>query len=143
MKEFIEKLIERLEENIFVAELHGFGWDGQRVSNLLCLGDVKDISEQLAEEYKGTISKTENVGWIPCSERLPEEGQIVLANVKNPSKYINKGTPIIITEYEDAYFWHNGIIQAWQTLPAPYTPPTNSEIPNWQQQTMNRFERVE
>ena len=51
MQEFIKKLIERLEENIFVAELHGFGWEGQRVSNLLCLGDVKDISEQLAEEY--------------------------------------------------------------------------------------------
>ena len=41
-----------------LRELHVFGWDGQRVSNLLCLGDVKDILEQLAEEYKHCIKSS-------------------------------------------------------------------------------------
>lgn len=51
MKEFIEKLIQRLEEQIFSAELYEYGWEGQTVHNLLVLGDVKDIAVQLAEEY--------------------------------------------------------------------------------------------
>lgn len=64
MKEFIEKLIGRLEEKanqtwLVLAERNGY----ERAI---------EIVNQLAEEYKGTISKTENVGWIPCSERLPE-----------------------------------------------------------------------
>lgn len=52
MKEFIEKLIGRLEQQIFSAELHDYGWEGQTVHNLLVLGDVRDIANQLAEEYK-------------------------------------------------------------------------------------------
>ena len=95
MKEFVEKLNERLEENIFVAELHGFGWDGQRVGNLLCLGDVKEIAEQLAEEH--------NNGWIPCSERLPENNRDVYVT------YINKMTGDSISSVG----WYSQEEKAW------------------------------
>ena len=79
--------------------------------------DVIEIVQEVTEEYKD--------GWIACSERLPEVGQIVLANVIKPSKYVNKGTPIIITEYEDVYYWRNGTILAWQPLPEPFKESDN------------------
>ena len=120
MKEFVEKLIERLEENIFVAELHGFGWDGQRVGNLLCLGDVKEIAEQLAEEH--------NNGWISVDDRLP-----------NKEEYLKDDGRFIVTDgnraYQSHYDIYNGMfvwsgfasvpqedkcVIAWQPLPAPY-----------------------
>lgn len=52
MKEFVEKLMSMLEKQIFSAELHDYGWEGQTVHNLLVLGDVKDIAEQLLEEHE-------------------------------------------------------------------------------------------
>lgn len=51
MKGFVEKILSKLEKNIFSAELYNYGWKGQTVHNLLCLGDVKNVAEQLAEEY--------------------------------------------------------------------------------------------
>ena len=71
MNEFIEKLISRLEENIFVADLYGFGWDGQRVGNLLCLGDVKKLAEQLAEELATDINAGHNNKDLMIVESLP------------------------------------------------------------------------
>lgn len=102
MKEFVDKLISRLEEQIFSAELHDYGWEGQTVHSLLVLGDVRDIADQLAEEYKQQlpndlmvvsslpslyplqdfeeeavhrlVAKNATVGgWIPVEQRLPEE----------------------------------------------------------------------
>lgn len=116
MKEFIDKLISRLEEKIFVAELYGFGWEGQRVGNLLCLGDVKDISEQLAEEYKG--------GWIPCSVELPKymERAITCDEKGNihvfpcDGKYFLDECCKRITENHERYY----VPIAWMPLPKPY-----------------------
>ena len=51
MKEFIEKLIGRLEERIFSAELYNDEFEGKTIDNLICLGDVTEIVNQLAEEY--------------------------------------------------------------------------------------------
>lgn len=52
MNKFIEKLMSELEKKCFSAELHDYNWQGETVHNLLILGDVKDIVEQLAEEYE-------------------------------------------------------------------------------------------
>lgn len=71
MKEFVEKLIGRLEElksnpsektcreNILLA-----------MQKNLTIYSAIEIVNQLAEEYKN--------GWIPCSERLPETYEYVL-----------------------------------------------------------------
>lgn len=79
MNEFIEKLIGRLEERIFSAELYNDEFDGKTIDNLICLGDVTEIVIELAEEYK-LFGKTEQVkgGWIACERDLPKEDKKVL-----------------------------------------------------------------
>lgn len=63
MKEFIEKLIGRLEEESYLVKPRGRSTTDYG-DTVVDIGDAIDIVNQLAEEYKG--------GWIPCSERLPE-----------------------------------------------------------------------
>ena len=106
MKEFVEKLIEWLEE---LQEIEGKKCYEYAKLNMgdyvekynhgeCCYIKAIQIVNQLAEEYKhcclcysGIPCEYQNKnailpnalladknGWIPCSERLPEEGQDVL-----------------------------------------------------------------
>lgn len=108
MKEFIEKLIGKLEEMIFSAELYNNEFDGKTVDNLICLGDVADIVNQLAEEY--------NNGWIPCSERLPEVETKVLIHAKR--KYRDGSFRDIITTamYEDGTMLEDDSKWHWEDI---------------------------
>lgn len=79
----------------------------------LAFDDAKNIVQEVAEEYNG--------GWIPCSERLPEECTEVLVSVK---------------EMDDSFYTRTSWVQdgvwvikktplqptviAWQPLPEPY-----------------------
>lgn len=76
-----------------------------------------------------------NDGWIPCSERLPEVGQIVFIQVTCEYQLeMGDETPIQIRKYEPK---HNGfdwkqigfgewlrsdLVLAWQPLPREYIP---------------------
>ena len=59
-------------------------------------------------------------GWIPCSERLPEEGEKVLASTTNTVfTQVFKGTH----GTSDSWWWNNNTIKtiyAWMPLPKPY-----------------------
>ena len=70
---------------------------------------MKRIKEELE-------ARERDCEWIPCSERLPKEGQYVLASI-NKEYAIHD---IIILQYTDLPFWHQGIVEAWQPLPEPY-----------------------
>jgi len=54
--------------------------------------------------------------WIPCTKRLPEEDQYVLASVRPE----NAQYRVIISRFRDNEYWHDGRIQAWKPLPEPY-----------------------
>lgn len=58
--------------------------------------------------------------WIPCSERLPEEGEKVLASTTNTVfTQVFKGTH----GTSDSWWWNNNTIKtiyAWMPLPEPY-----------------------
>lgn len=118
MKEFIDKLIERLEKAKESAKRRN-AFDSE-VSYACAIY----IVNKLAEEYK-IFGNSEQVkvsemptGWIPCSERLPHEGIKVLCCI-NPSIAKHE---IILAPYEKyVNAWHNGNIIAWMPLPAPYT----------------------
>ena len=113
MEQFIEKLIGRLEERIFSAELYNDEFDGQTVDNLICLGDVADVTNELAEEHKGS--------WIPCSEKYPKDNQTVLT-------IDSEGNMEVLdydTNWENSFCKYGGTVKvfniiAWQPLPEPY-----------------------
>lgn len=54
--------------------------------------------------------------WIPCSERLPEEGEGVLWCT--PSGYVCSGCVLLGHQIDDC--GHQGNYIAWMPLPEPY-----------------------
>lgn len=122
MKEFINKLIERLEEEHEKC-INRYGVVGGN----LPASEVKqcmEIVNQLAEEYKG--------GWIPVSERLPKIGTLVLATTESG----NVCDDVLIYDYVCStskepcfHMWDDEMwncytprVIAWQPLPEPYQP---------------------
>ena len=81
--------------------------------------------------------------WIPCSERLPEDGQIVLISQTYGWTEFEEGTEVTVAQFKRGYFtWYRyqadwnkhtsqmhcgdicpGIeyVDAWMPLPSPYT----------------------
>lgn len=67
MQETFKKIIEKLEEkSIFMTTCDGYG------ANYVSVGTIEEIVKQEAEKF-GTDTNVGSNGWIPCSERLPEE----------------------------------------------------------------------
>lgn len=102
MKEFIEKLISKLEE---------LTHDNPMVtSNYILRKDVISSVNELAEEY--------NNGWIPCSERLPEGNKEVLVCTNAGQIDVD-----YYGEYIKDFIGLKGTEQhaiAWQPLPVPF-----------------------
>lgn len=142
MKEFIEKLIERLEEQIKIEEsiakskTEGYPITHQYASN--CLKLFRNQVNQLAEEYNQENDDTDYANielyafwqkhqWIPCSERLPDIGERVFVWVYG-RVCIGKRIDAKLFEEYDIFSLENGSnestkrIDAWQPLPAPYQP---------------------
>ena len=42
----LEKILYELEKRIFTAEVYNDDFDGTTITNLICLGDVRDILEK-------------------------------------------------------------------------------------------------
>ena len=145
MKEFIEKLIGRLEEEKRLVPynrlLDTIEDKPKEVGQLMTYQRVIEIVNQLAEEYNG--------GWIPCSERLPETNDAVNITWVNrkPEPYYKdiKDKPFTATGHyhKGKWYWYSCVckdyldeygnsdidevdkdieIIAWQPLPAPYQP---------------------
>lgn len=146
MKEFVEKLIGRLEE-INPVDYGSIGSYEAHSAVKDCLRDVERTVNQLAEEYKQCTLcylqspceyQNENVivpnnnGWIPCSERLPEESELVLIYAESRAR----GGSIRVVGHLHNGFWFaqtssntlglTGIGQfnviAWMPLPEPFKP---------------------
>ena len=132
MKEFIDKLIERLEE----YPTYSFGVSLLNTEEYIKVSDVKEIINQLAEEYKGEHDDTDyanielyafwkNHQWIPCSEKLPDTEHI--SGVSESVLVTTNFHSIFTAEYhrngkwlDDVADWSLDVI-AWMPLPAPYT----------------------
>ena len=130
MKSVFEKIIEALEENQTIV----FNLGGGKPKQSIDLDKAIEIINQTAEEY--------NNGWIPCSERLPEEGGYYLVT------YHGWSNGDYLPKFDDTYVrrlhyqkserftgWNhprycddkaendtNREVIAWQPLPQPYQP---------------------
>ena len=77
MKEFIEKLIGRLEE-YQENNTQCKSSDDYELGQFNACEYAIEIVNQLAEEYRQDLDKNSQ-GWIPCSERLPDkEGEYLV-----------------------------------------------------------------
>lgn len=112
MDEFIKTLIERLEELQRASEddYSGLGCDDD-FGAMNAYGHAIDIVNQLAEEYSHRTEDLviedshRNDGWIPVSERLPEEKE-------NPITHDYLQYPVMVKFNETVdmryYYYGNG-----------------------------------
>lgn len=152
MKEFVDKLISRLEEEIVFDT-----FDHYKEEPLVNMSfeRLEDIITQLSEEYINTSTNTStdtSSGWIPCSERLPQESEpvctlceVVNVMLKNGivtsgwcNRYLEKW--YVLDHYHDypLPYEYKDVI-AWQPLPQPYKPQKNE----WKDAVMKHFTNVE
>lgn len=75
--------------------------------------DNAQYSEDVEEALNMAISALAEQRWIPCSERLPEERQEILATTTDNAW----GDVVIIRTYYKEM--HKSVI-AWMPLPEPY-----------------------
>ena len=117
MKEFIEKLIGRLEEEKNVANNTYMNYElNVDLGRVFGLDKAIEIVNQLAEEY--------NNGWIPVSSGNPKETGLYQVTVDDNDE------PVITAMYlaeVDIWSYHAGYgnymkVLAWRSLPQPYQP---------------------
>ena len=109
MNKAFEKILERLEkERRILLE--------NNIQQAIALNFAKGIVQEVAEEY--------NVGWIACSDRLPEDDSICIVTVEYP----NNETVVDYGWFDrKSVCWFVGTqefrtsnILAWQPLPEPF-----------------------
>ena len=72
---------------------------------------------------KETVKEIEDNhnGWIPCSERLPKYGEVVMCSCTNSGITISCITHKGVKPSKSVRFGQHSVI-AWQPLPQPYQP---------------------
>ena len=156
MQEVFEKIIEKLEEIRIKKTCNTEKCNTKELCRICVVDDAIEIVKQEAEQYEECYKDcgdceaynkerhhcpkfckviTEAVkeiegnhnGWIPCSERLPEDKQTCLVtaiiyftpdHVDEIDNYIGVG----IDTYSKQFGWLGTEPIAWQPLPAPYQP---------------------
>ena len=145
MKEFIEKLIGRLEEASHWEEstFDEDGYSNDDSEEVIYLHRAIEIVNQLAEEYErehivdlgnkicdkvDDILRKRNNGWIPCSERLPDAEADVLLSLRSLDIYVGfmANTEGMFYVEGEGYVEYENVL-AWQPLPAPYQPEEGRE----------------
>lgn len=129
------------ERDVAIGQLRELGYEfGQKIER--SNSEIPNMSENLTSSDVPDNNVGEN-GWIPCSERLPEERDWYLAVFQEPdtgfiglpyiadyllgqhTKYTTNDGWIIkdCTDFEDACGYYKELMCiAWQPLPAPYQP---------------------
>ena len=124
MKEFIEKLIERLQEQAEQYRRRGYEHEEKGYSAMADKYYGKQCSYLHSIEIVNQLAEECNNGWIPCSERLPEgkESHKVLVTDEDGIMavcYFLEVTKIFKVCWDGEEF--QGVV-AWQPLSEPYQP---------------------
>ena len=132
MQEVFSKIIEKLEE-LKKAEIErddfcdeeGYGdgeeiyEDGKSQGRFEQAVRIIKIVKQEAEKF-GTDTNVGSNGWIPCSERLPKYGEVVMCSCTNNGITISCITHKGVKPSKSVRFGQHSVI-AWQPLPQTYT----------------------
>lgn len=105
MNKAFEKILERLS-NIYrvVKTYEDVEWNR-------AIYKSAEIVHEVAEEY--------NNGWIPCSERLPKYGEVVMCSCSNGGITISCITHKNVNQSKVVRFGSHSVV-AWQPLPEQY-----------------------
>ena len=80
--------------------------------------------EDVIKELKALPSADASQGWIPCSERLPKKGEVVLITNGKGNVRCGQYRSEHDVRGETHYWWWKGktieSVLAWQPLPTPY-----------------------
>lgn len=133
MQTVFEKIIEKLEEIRVKKTCNKEKCDTKELCRICVVDDAIEIVQQEADRMirnMPTVDNTDN-GWIPCSERLPEEafGCLVTVMDCNPSTQTDFENILPYFVGYDGYSWNDADgeeipfeVLAWKKLPAPYQP---------------------
>lgn len=148
MKEAFEKIKERLKEarkecvKLQKTTDDAYGYMKQKHGIDVALSIVSEVEAEYGKKgcalcYLGSPCEYQNedvripdelMGWIPCSERLPEEnGRYITTNM-----YEGEKEEVFDLWYEDGNWFIDAgedetirIVIAWMPLPSPYKPTTD------------------
>lgn len=117
MRKFIDELIEWFKEEV---EYDSFDHYQEEPLINMSFEELEDIIYQCAEEF-ATDTNVGSNGWIPVSERLPDES---LNSVLGWDEYRKRCC--FVQYYGGRWILGNDVesvkIIAWQPLPEPYQP---------------------
>ena len=123
-KEF-EKIIEKLEKELKLADEEKLRCARE---NPMQFDSAKGYANGVANSIE--IVKQEagqyNNGWIPCSERLPKYGEVVMCSCTNSGITISCITHKGVKPSQSVRFGQHSVI-AWQPLPKPFQKGDNNE----------------
>ena len=111
MNKAFEKILERLEATKDIAQDDSVA---EIVSTRIwnkAIHMAKKIVQEVAEECNG--------GWIPCSERLPKYGEVVMCSCSNGGITISCITHRGVNQSKVVRFGSHSVV-AWQPLPEPF-----------------------
>ena len=126
MNKAFENILEKLEERTsFLSDCMKYGNKDAEQQNksysTMMMYEVADLVDDLIEIVKQEAEKCNN-GWIPCSERLPEESGTYIVNAIENSiihvtfaKWMPRMKKWNLTGCRS--YWK---VNAWQPLPEPF-----------------------
>lgn len=92
---------------------------------------IRDLDKPTFNTIKGALTQQLNNGWIPVSERLPEEGRYlvttVYGEVKESEFDLEKWWQIDNSTISLAWEEEPIKVVAWQPLPEPYKEDKDAE----------------
>lgn len=157
MKEFVEKLIERLG-----GLKTGYEDYPRKIIQVYAddkIDSAMKIVKELAEEYASDTNDGSNLsgtltGWIPCSDRFPGTDEYILLSFENFSIPVvgryeedEEGGAFYAGDEDESCVKQGLFVNAWMPLPEPYSVSTSQNLATEQKKIpvnhyIERFNRM-
>lgn len=139
--QMLEEILQEIEGMVYPSEEIGCGLEDAGITDRYeaAAYGFEEATERILE----IIRSYRNDGWIPCSERLPEENGNYICTMQSGEVMVCRyGCNVPKTEKK--LFRNNCAVNAiaWQPLSKPYRPK-KSIGEDYKQRVMERFLKVE